>query len=158
MSMRRGFAAIFGNNREANHHPQQGPSPPDSPRPGQVVAPVPPPMNTDDRIMSSEQLHEGIVSLETVLKTMNSLREQTNQQNIALREHARSLRRYETTINMSLVDQTQPVNGNIGEDKVSERLMFHCANYYDRLADAQEQLVYISASKTNLGEAIFGGI
>ena len=82
--------------------------------------------------MTSEELQQSVESLEMILKSMDVVRDQTNQYNEALRGHARSLRSYAVTI---------ITRDSVGEDKVSERLLEHCANYYDRLAESQEQLV-----------------
>jgi hypothetical protein len=133
---RRGFASLF--NRES--HPQPVPSPPSSPRPGRL--PDAPP--SDERIMDPEELHQSVESLELVLKTMDQVREQTNRYNTALREHARSLRGYAVNINM--ISPKDDRGRNNGDDRVFENLMVHCANYYDRLAEAQEQLVPLTHS------------
>jgi len=41
---------------------------------------------------------------------------------------------------MATFDDKAPKK-HIGEDKVFENLLVHCANYYDRLAEAQELFV-----------------
>ena len=91
--------------------------------------------------MTSEELQQSVESLEMVLRTMDQVRDQTNRYNTALREHARSLRGYAVGINMITARDEKGQRPNVGEDKVSENLLVHCANYYDRLAEAQEQLV-----------------
>jgi hypothetical protein len=144
---RRGLAAIFGG-RES--HPQPVPSPPASPRPGRVPD-VP---MAEERIMTSEELQQGVESLETVLRTMDQVRDQTNRYNAALREHARSLRGYAVSINMITAREDKGQRANVGEDKVSENLLVHCANYYDRLAEAQETLVYLTIRFSNIGTTI----
>lgn len=111
------------------------PSPPASPRPNRVPQPV-----TEEHTMTSEELQQSVESLEMILKSMDQVRDQTNRYNEALRGHARSLRSYAVTINM-VVARDERQHHNVGEDKVSERLLEHCANYYDRLAESQEQLV-----------------
>jgi hypothetical protein len=133
MSTRRKLAnRIFGT-RE-NH--QAVPSPPQSPRPGPVRVPEVP---HEERVLTSDDLQQSVESLELVLRTMDRVREQTNAYNASLREHARSLRGYAVGINMSVA--ARPAGPNVGEEQVYERVLVHCANYYDRLAESQEHLV-----------------
>jgi hypothetical protein len=138
---RRGLAALFGGSRD---QPQTVPSPPATPRPtaAGVVQTGIPTEPQEERVMTSEELQGSVESLENVLKTMDQVRDVTNRYNTALREHARSLRTYAVGINMiSTRDERGQPRVNVGEDRVSERLLAHCANYYDRLAEAQESLV-----------------
>lgn len=132
---RRGFAGLFRSSND--NQPQPIPSPPASPRPGRV--PDMPPM--EERIMTSEELQQSVEALEMVLKSMDSVRDQTNRYNAALRDHARSLRGYAVGINMVATRDERGQRVNVGDNRVSERLLVHCANYYDRLAESQEQLV-----------------
>jgi len=160
---RRGLAALFGGggsggggggNRDS-HAPQIVPSPPATPRPTGAVGaqaaqsgiPAQPP--SEERVMTSEELQQSVESLENVLKTMDQVRDMTNRCNAALREHARGLRMYAVGINMlSTRDERGQPRVNVGEDRVSERLLAHCANYYDRLAEAQELLVMPSYNES----------
>ena len=152
MSMKkRGFAALFGSKES---HPQPVPSPPASPRPNRV----PEAANMEERIMTSEDLHQSVEVLETILRTMDQVRDRTNQYNAALREHARSLRTYAVQLNMNVARDDKGTRINVGEDKVSESLLVHCANYYDRLAEAQEQLVLPLCTFAHIGSKLFGGI
>jgi hypothetical protein len=129
-STRRRFG-FFGN--KENHAPV--PSPPSSPRPRSRLPQIP----TEERVLTSDELQQSVESLETILRTMDLVREQTNHYNTSLREHARSLRGYAVGINMSATPNTrQPT---VGEEHVYERVLVHCANYYDRLAESQEHLV-----------------
>jgi len=91
--------------------------------------------------MTNEDLKQSVESLELVLRSMNDVREQTNLYNAALREHAKSIRSYAVSVQMINTWEETRQRGNVGDAKVSERLLVHCANYYDRLAEAQEQLV-----------------
>ena len=100
--------------------------------------------------MTSEELQQSVESLEMVLRTMDQVRDQTNRYNASLREHARSLRGYAVGINMITARDDKGQRVNVGEDKVTENLLVHCANYYDRLAEAQESLVTPSLSCTFL--------
>lgn len=132
MSTKR-IAAWFGN--KDNYHPPS-PSPPSTPHPGQNPD-VP---RREQRIMEPEDLQQSVEALELVLRTMDQLRDQTNRQNSALRDHARSLKGY--AANISIMATTEEKNKrNIGEEKVLENLLVHCADYYNRLAEAQESLV-----------------
>jgi hypothetical protein len=144
---RRGLAALFGGggSRDAQQ-PQTVPSPPATPRPGMnPVIPIAP--QPEERIMTTQELQESVESLETVLKTMDQLRDVTNKHTAAIREHAMSLRMYAAGVNMiSTRDERGQQRVNVGEDRVSERLLAHCANYYDRLAEAQESLVHKTAN------------
>ena len=133
-SRRRGLAALFGG-RDTQQQPV--PSPPASPAPIRVPD-VP---GIEERILTPEELQQSVESLELLLKTMDQVRDQQNRYNAALREHARSLRGYAVGINMITARDDKGQRVNVGEDKVSEKLLVHCANYYDRLAEAQEQLV-----------------
>ena len=90
--------------------------------------------------MNSEELQQCVESFEVVLRTMDTVRDQTNRHNMALREHARSLRGYAVNINM-LTPTDDKGKKVAGEDRVFENLLLHCANYYDRAAEAQETLV-----------------
>jgi hypothetical protein len=91
--------------------------------------------------MTSDELQQSVEALETVLRTMDQVRDQTNRYNAALREHANSLRGYAVGVSMIFGTDVSGQRVNVGDDRVSEKLLVHCANYYDRLADAQEQLV-----------------
>lgn len=91
--------------------------------------------------MSPEELQQSVESLELVLRTMDGVRDQTNRQSTAFRDHARSLRGYAVNINMMATFDERTSKKHIGEDKVFENLLVHCANYYDRLAEAQELFV-----------------
>ena len=134
MSTKKRFASIFGSKE---NHSQPIPSPPASPRPGRI--PNAPP--AEERIMTPEELQQSVESLELVLRTMDQLRDQTNRYNTAIRDHARSLRGYAVGINMLSSRDEKEQRNHIGEDRVFENLLVHCANYYDRLAESQEQLV-----------------
>lgn len=134
MSTRKRVAAFFGSK---DAHVQAVPSPPSSPHP-YGNNPIAPP--GEERIMTPEELQQSVESLELVLRTMDLVRDQTNRYNTSLRDHARSLRSYAVNINM-MAPADDRGKRNIGEDKVFENLMLHCANYYDRLAEAQEHLV-----------------
>jgi hypothetical protein len=90
--------------------------------------------------MTSEELQQSVESLEMILKSMDHVRDQTNRYTESLKGHARALRGYAVTINM-VVARDERQHHNVGEDRVSEKLLEHCANYYDRLAESQEQLV-----------------
>ena len=143
---RRGLAALFTGGGGASHREPVGlpaiPSPPRTPAPGRIPEV---PAVADQRIMTSDELQQSVESLETVLKTMDQLRDQTNRYNASLREHARALRGYAVSANMiSTRDERGQQRVHVGEDRVSERLLVHCANYYERLAEAQESLVSIA--------------
>lgn len=128
------IAAWFGSKE---NHPQLVPSPPSSPLPSRN----PDPLAGEERIMSPEELQQSVESLELVLRTMDAVRDQTNRQNSALRDHARSLRGYAVNINMMAIVDDRAPKRHIGEDKVFENLLVHCANFYDRFAEAQELFV-----------------
>src|SRR5271167_3867406 len=134
MSTRKRVAAFFGSKEQ--NHPQPVPSPPSSPHP--IRNPDAPPI--EQRIMTPEELQQSVETLELVLRTMDTLRDQTNRYNTALRDHARSLRGYAVNINM-LAPNEDKAKRNIGDDRVFENLILHCANYYDKLAESQEHLV-----------------
>jgi hypothetical protein len=151
---RRGFASIFGN-RESN--PPAVPSPPTTPRPVRV----PEPPTSESRIMTSDELQQSVESFETVLKTMDQVRDDMNRYNAALREHARALRSYAADINIVSSREDQGPRINVGDDFVSESLLVHCSHYYDRLAEAQEYFVYSTPfffSKRTLVTTISGGV
>jgi|SRR5579859_7117034 len=131
---RRLFPWTSSNNRDTGTQ-QPIPSPPASPRPNRVPQPV-----MEEQIMTSEELQQSVESLEMILKSMDQVRDQTNRYNESLRGHARALRSYAVTINM-VASRDERQRHNVGEDRVSERLLEHCANYYDRLAESQEKLV-----------------
>ena len=138
-SKRRTLRSIWGTVRDNSHQQPSFPSPPASPRPGRIPEM---PTSVEERIMSSDDLQSSVEALETVLKTMDQVRDQTNRYNTVLREHARSMRGY--AANMQLIatrDDKGAQKPTLSEERVSERLLVHCANYYDRLAEAQEQLV-----------------
>lgn len=134
---RKTIAAFFGRDTHAPH----ASSPPASPRLAAAAMQVPA-VAVEERIMTSEELAQSVQALEQVLRTMDQVRDLTNRYNSALREHVRSLREYAVGINMIVARDDKAQRGNVGEDRVSERLLVHCANYYDRLAEAQEQLVH----------------
>jgi len=154
---RRGLAALFGGggggsgSRETQHG-QPVPSPPATPRPGPGLPPIP---QMEERILTSEELQQSVESLETVLKTMDQVRDQTNRYNAALREHARSLRMYAVGINM-ISTRSEGGQQRVTADTVPERLLAHCANYYDRLTEAQEALVscLINETKSRLARSL----
>src|SRR5947207_12434336 len=151
MSTKR-IAAWFGSKES---HPQPVPSPPSSPLPGRN----PDIHGGEERIMSPEELQQSVESLELVLRTKDVVRDQTNRQNTALIDHARSLREYAVNINMMATFDDKAHKRNIGEDKVFENLVVHCANYYDRLAEAQE--LFVSDFLLSLlisGKEIFGRV
>jgi hypothetical protein len=91
--------------------------------------------------MTSDELQQSVEALEMVLKSMDQVRDHTNRYNAALRDHARSLRGYAVGANMVATRDERGQRINVGDNRVSERLLVHCANYYDRLAESQEQLV-----------------
>lgn len=95
-------------------------------------------------MITPEELQSSVEALELVLRSMDSVRDQLNRYNLALREHAKTLRQYAVNINM-LAD-TDDRGRNQGDGRVYEYLMMHSANYYDRYAESQEQLVFILAS------------
>jgi len=135
MSTRRRFP-FFGN--RDNQHPQPAPaSPPATPQPSRIPN-LPP---ADEWSMSNEDLKQSVESLEIVLRSMNQVRDQTNQYNAALREHARAIREYAVSVQMINTMEETRQRGNVGDSKVSERLLVHCAHYYEKLAEVQEQLV-----------------
>ena len=116
------------------------PSPPSSPVPRRLPD-VP---QGDEKVIAPEELQSSVEALELVLRSMDSVRDQLNRYNLALREHAKTLRQYAVNINM-LAD-TDDRGRNQGDGRVYEYLMMHSANYYDRYAESQEQLVFILAS------------
>lgn len=139
MSTRRNrLVSLFAGSRETQTQQQQAPvpSPSTTPRPVRI-----PELPIEERILSSDDLQQSVEALEMVLKTMDQVRDQTNRYNSSLREHARSLRGYAVGINMGGPREARAVN--VGEERVYEKLLEHCANYYDRLAESQEHLVTI---------------
>jgi hypothetical protein len=147
---------MFGSSRDsaqpsqATHHQLQSAhsmnSPPATPQQSRMVNL--PQQPRDPPIMSSDALQASVEALEIVLKTMDQVRDQTNRYNAALREHARGLRGYAANIQLIATrDEDRQGQGQqrgsvgVRDERVPERLLVHCANYYDRLADAQDQLV-----------------
>jgi hypothetical protein len=126
---------MLGNFLRRDHQPKSVPSPPSSPVPHRLPN-VPP---ADEKVISPEELQTSVESMELVLRSMDNVRNQLNQYNLALREHANTLRQYAVNINMLAV--TDDRGRNQGDDRVYEYLMLHSANYYDRYAESQENLV-----------------
>ena len=129
---------MLGNFLRRDPQPKAVPSPPSSPVPQRL----PNAPQGEDKVISPEELQTSVESLELVLRSMDSVRNQLNQYNLALREHANTLRQYAVTINMLAV--TDDRGRNQGDDRVYEYLMLHSANYYDRYAESQENLVRLS--------------
>jgi hypothetical protein len=147
--------------KETPLQPQTVPSPPATPRLALARGPDGPPRPaTEERVITSEELQQSVEALETVLRTMDQVRDQTNRFNAVLREHARALREYAVGVNMIVTrDENGRVRGvDVGEDRVSERLIVHCASYYDRLAEAQEMLVRLARVNLMAGSTISRGV
>lgn len=136
-----GKRRTLGSFLRRDHQPRPPtPSPPSSPVPRRN--PDAPP--GDEKVISPEGLQSSVESLEMVLRSMDNVRDQLNRYNLALREHANTLRQYAVNINMLAV--TDDRGRNQGDDRVYEYLMLHSANYYDRYAESQEQLVFLVSS------------
>jgi hypothetical protein len=134
MSARKRFP-FFG--RDNQQPPPAPASPPTTPQPERI----PNLSLAEEWNMTNDDLKHSVESLEAVLRSMNNVRDQTNQYNGALRQHADSIRQYAVSVQMANTAEETRKRGNVGDSKVSERLLAHCANYYDKLAEVQEQLV-----------------
>ena len=135
------FGGLFGSKEDK---PQQTLTSQASepPRPVNRLA-VPELPASEERILTSDDLQSSVEGLEMLLRTMDQVRDQANKHTAALKEHARSLRGYAVGINMIAAKDDKGQNITVGEDRVIERVLVHCANYYDRLAESQEHLVYL---------------
>jgi hypothetical protein len=124
---------LRGNHRQTQPVPVV-PSPPSSPVPHGLPDALP-----GEEAISTEQLYNSVESLEMLLQSMNNVRKQLNRYNMALHKHADALRQY--AVNMNMLAVTDERGRNQGDDRLSEYLIVYSANYYDRFAEAQEQLV-----------------